>query len=135
MRFLRSILEPVRASSRNRSRVRSRARSRTRSRTQNPGPEIHEILRYIPVKRPYESLILVQTSNNVSSEVWLGTRYSTLPVPTAPHHPGYTPSPPRCPHPRWPAARWTKTGRGALIGRPTHFGATLVAVLRYDRGL
>ena len=65
----------------------------------------------------------------------IGTRYSTLPVPTYPY-PGYTP-----PLPPVLLVSDVRTASGdwfmawALIRRPTHLPGTLVAHLRYDRGI
>ena len=59
----------------------------------------------------------------------------THPVPTQLPHPGYTSAVMAVYAGGARAGRTSKYGRGALIGRSTHFRSTLVAHCDYDRGL
>ena len=66
---------------------------------------------------------------------WVGTRYSPPAHPPSPHYPGYTPPYP----PVYSGADMLVTGveygRGAQIGRSTHFRAVILKVQGYDRGI
>ena len=73
------------------------------------------------------------------ADEWVGTRYSTLQAPTQPYTTPGTPLPPACRFrtvqlPRGVSTQ-TKTCRGALIRRLTHFETGLVAHGWVDRGL
>ena len=59
----------------------------------DPGasPGLSLIIRYIPVKRPYEPIVPHNSSNMRQTGLRISTRYSTPPGTHQLPHPGYTP--------------------------------------------
>ena len=133
MRFLRSVLEPVRA----RSRVRSRVQNQVQ--IQGPDPGQIQVLRFYDILKIFQSSgrmnLILYIIHQISLRLGLGW-VPGIPLSDYPPDrttPGTPTLPPLTSCYRSCMVPGIKYGRGAQIGSSTHLGTRLVAVLRYDR--